>query len=68
MGRKKKEQEMPAVEDKADVRPVRLDLAPDVHRLLRLLAADEEVSMAAYARDHLAALLRDEAKRKGIKG
>jgi hypothetical protein len=49
-------------------RPVRLDLPADVHRLLRLVAADEEVSMASFARDALARLLREEAKRRGIKG
>lgn len=68
MARKKAEKkEMPATAE-SQTRPVRLDLPPDVHRLLRLLAADEDVSMASYARDHLAAHLREEAKRKGIKG
>ncbi len=48
-------------------RPVRLDLAPDVHRILRLVAADDDVSMAAYARSQLEKLLREEARRRGIK-
>jgi predicted HicB family RNase H-like nuclease len=67
MARKKAEKMMPA-ETETKVRPVRLDLSPEVHRLLRLLAADEDVSMAAYARDHLELHLREEARRKGIKG
>lgn len=67
MARKKTEKEMPAETD-LKTRPVRLDLAPDVHRLLRLVAADEEVSMAAFARDVLEQALREEAKRRGIKG
>ena len=48
-------------------RPVRLDLPPDVHRLLRLIAADEEVSMAFYARNALETHLKAEAKRRGVK-
>jgi plasmid stability protein len=66
MGRKKTEKIMPAAAENK-VRPVRLDLPPDVHRLLRLVAADEDMSMAAYARDKLEQVLRDEAKRRGIK-
>lgn len=47
--------------------PVRLDLSPETHRLLRRVAADEDKSMAAYARDLLESHLKDEAKRRGIK-
>lgn len=69
MARKKTEKEpMPAAEADVTTRPVRLDLPPDIHRLLRLVAADEDVSMASYARDQLANHLREEAKRRGIKG
>jgi hypothetical protein len=50
------------------LKAVRLDLPPASHRLLRLLAADDEVSMAAYARDALETHLREEAKKRGIKG
>jgi plasmid stability protein len=50
------------------LKPVRLDLSEDVHRLLRLVAADEGVSMAAYARDAFEEHLRSEAKKRGIKG
>ncbi len=72
MARKKpKDEPMPAmaeVEPKVDSKPVRLDLPADVHRLLRLVAADEGVSMAAYARTAVEQHLRDEVKRRGIKG
>lgn len=67
MAKKKSEQtEMPATAE-PKTRPVRLDLPPDVHRLLRLVAADEEVSMASYARELLARVLREEAKKRGLK-
>lgn len=67
MAKKKPEQpEMPPVAE-PKTRPVRLDLPPDVHRLLRLVAADEEVSMASFARDLLSRTLREEAKRRGLK-
>lgn len=46
---------------------VRLDLPTRTHKLLRRVAADEDVSMAAYARDLLSRHLEDEAKRRGIK-
>ena len=57
---------MPATAE-VETKPVRLDLPPDVHRLLRLVSADDGISMAAYARKQLAAHLREEAKRRGIK-
>jgi plasmid stability protein len=56
------------VEAEPKLKPVRLDLSEDVHRLLRLVAADEGVSMAAYARDAFEGHLRAEAKKRGIKG
>lgn len=51
----------------AATRPVRLDLEPEVHRLLRLVAADSEQSMASYAREVLHRHLRGEAERRGIR-
>jgi plasmid stability protein len=59
--------EMPT-ETEPKLKPVRLDLSQDVHRLLRLVAADEGVSMAAYARDAFEQHVRAEAKRRRIKG
>lgn len=57
------------VEPPADpkLKPVRVDVPPDVHRRLRLVSADDNVSMAAWARDALAELLKSEMKRRGLK-
>ena len=49
-------------------KPVRLDLSAEVHRLLRLVAADANESMASYARTAIEEHLRAEAKRRGLKG
>lgn len=49
------------------LKPVRLDLAENVHRLLRKVAAEHGVSMASYARDSLERHLKEEAGRLGIK-
>lgn len=46
---------------------VRLDLPTRTHKLLRRVAAAEDVSMASYARDLIARHLEEEAKRRGIK-
>jgi hypothetical protein len=49
MARKKKDEPMPAaVEPK--LKPVRLDLSPEEHKLLRIRAAEGEKSMSAFAR------------------
>jgi hypothetical protein len=39
-----------AVEVEPKAKPVRVDLAPPVHKALRRLAAEHDVSMAALAR------------------
>lgn len=63
-----KGKEMPApVASEPKLKPVRLDLPEDIHRLLRKVAAEYDVSMASYARDSLAKHLREEAERLGIK-
>jgi plasmid stability protein len=49
------------------LKPVRLDLDPETHRMLRLVAATEDKSMAAFARETLERVLREEVKRKGLK-
>jgi hypothetical protein len=67
MARKKTEAKPMQTVAEPVTKPVRLDLPADVHRLLRLVAAHADQSMASYARDTLAHALRDEAKRKGIK-
>lgn len=50
-----------------EVRPVRLGLTPDIHRLLRMIAADDEVSMSEWVRTLVENSVREEAKRRGIK-
>jgi hypothetical protein len=48
-------------------KPVRLILPPDVHRLFRLIAADDGTTMASLSKDVIASYVREEAKRRGIK-
>jgi hypothetical protein len=68
MARKKTEAKpMPTATASAGTKPVRLDLPADVHRLLRLVSAHADQSMASYARDTLATALRAEAQRRGIR-
>jgi hypothetical protein len=61
----KKAEMIPAAEPV--LKPVRLDLTPETHHLLRRVAADADMSMAAYARDTLERVLKEEAKKRGIK-
>lgn len=49
------------------LKPVRLDLTEEVHRMLRKLAADDGVSMAAFTRDTLERVIREDFKRRGLK-
>jgi hypothetical protein len=65
-----KKKEGPPVEAVAEpkLKPVRLDLPPDLHRMLRLVAADQGTSMASYARDLLARHLPEELKQRGMGG
>jgi hypothetical protein len=50
-----------------EIKPVRLDLTADVHRLLRLVSAHANQSMASYAREVIRQHVYEEAKRRGIK-
>lgn len=49
------------------IKPVRLDLSSETHRLLRLVSAIHGKSMASYARDLVENHVREETKRRGIK-
>lgn len=64
MARKKAEKpEMPTTAE-PKVKPVRLDLTPEEHKMLRLEAAEEETSMNMLARQILVqALVARRAKR-----
>lgn len=44
--------------------PVRVDLEPEVHDLLRLAAAKARMSMARFARETLSKVLRGETERE----
>jgi predicted transcriptional regulator len=55
-----------AAED-STLKPVRVGLTPELHRLLRRVAADTDQSMSAFARHTLERVIREEAKRRGIK-
>jgi hypothetical protein len=57
MARKKKEESMPAMAE-PKLKPVRLDLNPDEHKLLRIKAAEADMSMAAFARKTLVETLK----------
>jgi hypothetical protein len=64
MGRKRREEKVEAVAE-PKTWFVRLDLSTEDHRLLRIAAAEENMSMAAFARREMAKLLKERAKRKG---
>jgi hypothetical protein len=69
MGRKKTESTNMAgttAEAEAKTKPVRLDLTPEIHRMLRVVAAEDGKAMASYARDELEKLVR--AKHREIRG
>jgi hypothetical protein len=67
MAKKAGRKAMAATAQQTEHKAVRLDLTPEAHRLLRMVAAHAGLSMAAYARDSLERLVREEAKRRGIK-
>ena len=63
MARKSAEKpEMPAIAE-PKTKPVRLDLSPEEHKLLRVQAALADMSMAAFARK----VMIDALKAKGAK-
>jgi hypothetical protein len=62
-----KGQKMTTQTTETKLKPVRLDLDPDTHHLLRLVAADEGEAMAQVAREWVAARAVEEAKRRGFK-
>ena len=51
MAKKAGRKAMAATAQQTEHKAVRLDLTPEAHRLLRMVAAHAGVSMAAYARD-----------------
>jgi hypothetical protein len=67
MARKKSEKKVMPSTAGPKLVPVRLGLTPEEHRLLRLVAADDNRSMASFARLLVARGVREEAKQRGIK-
>lgn len=57
----------PAPAQVASTKPVRVDLTDELHHMLRKVAADENVSMAAFAREIIERTVRDEFKKRGLK-
>jgi hypothetical protein len=67
MARKKTEVKDVTTRAEPTLKPVRVELSGDVHRMLRKLAADDGVSMAAFARESVERMVREEFKRRGLK-
>lgn len=61
MAKKKTEPNpMPAVaEPEMKTKPVRLDLPPDLHQMLRVVAAEQGKPMAVFARDVVEKTVRE---------
>ena len=62
-----KKTKMQATTEDTKAKPVRLDLSPESHRILRIVSSHADQSMAAYARDVVDQHIRAEAKRLGIR-
>jgi predicted HicB family RNase H-like nuclease len=63
MARKTPQADKPIDAAGTELKSVRVDLTPPVHKALRMEAAKQEVSMAAYVRS----LIEDHLSRKGSK-
>jgi hypothetical protein len=55
------------VEVKPKLRPIRLDLDPEVYRMLRVVSGDLDMSMARYARELLSREIRRDMKERGLR-
>jgi hypothetical protein len=49
----------PKAEAEPKTKPVRLDLSPEVHRMLRVVAAEQDLPMAVFARDVVERTVRE---------
>jgi hypothetical protein len=58
---------MPASETRPGLRAVRLDLTPQIHKMLRKLAADREPNMALLARQIVSEYIVTHAPKGGGK-
>jgi predicted DNA-binding protein len=60
MAKKKVEKTvMPAIAEEVKTKPVRLDLSPELHRMLRVVAAEQGKPMAVFARDVVERTVRE---------
>lgn len=50
---------MPAVADEIKTKPVRLDLDPEIHQMLRVVAAEQGKPMAVFAREVVEETVRE---------
>lgn len=66
MAKKRSTKKMEAVAE-PKMMPVRVDLDPKDHDLLRLVAAKERMSMARYAKVVLTRIVREQAEEKGLR-
>jgi plasmid stability protein len=62
MARKREAKPMPAIEAPSEVKAVRLELTPELHQQLRVVAAQHGQSMASYVRT---LVMRELTKPKG---
>jgi predicted HicB family RNase H-like nuclease len=67
MPRKKSDEGKPVDATGIEMKAVRVEISPEMHRLLRRVAAADDMSMAAYAKERLEKIIREDAKRKEIK-
>jgi plasmid stability protein len=67
MARKKHELNEMTTAAETTLKPVRVELTDEIHRMLRKLAADDGVSMAAFARETVETIVKQEFKRRGLK-
>jgi len=63
---KKGRDQMPAVTQGRATKPVRLDLSPELHQMLRVVAAEQGKPMAVFARELVERTVRElHGARKG---
>jgi hypothetical protein len=66
MARKKTEKkDMPAIAAEPQTKPVRLDLPLDVHQMLRVVAAEDGLPMAVFAREVVERVVRERYGNRG---
>jgi hypothetical protein len=62
---KRRDKKVPAVAEEVETKPVRVELAPEIHGALRRVAAEEGLSMAALARRIISEYAQENDPRRG---